>query len=357
MKIIHTADLHLDSAIEGFPRDVSAVRRKELARVFERICEYADENGVSAVILAGDVFDGNRVSEKTLSRFRSAIAERPQITFFCVAGNHDGGRAELFDGMPENLKVFGARPQSYAFGDVVITGASADGRYSPLFYELIRLDADKINILCLHGQTVQYRPAGESDCISLPCLKGKNIDYLALGHIHSYSRGNIDERGVYAYCGCPDGRGFDETGKKGFLLLETDNGRITEKFIPFSTREVTEVIFTVAEDENFYALKNRVISELKATVPKTAILKAVLIGEVSPDFQADAESLDVALNEHFFYAKVNDKTTIKLRAEDYFSDKSFKGEFVRSILSSDLSEEDKKEAISLGLLAIRGELR
>ena len=48
--------------------------------------------------------------------------------------------------------------------------------------------------------------------------KEKNIDYLALGHVHEYRSGQLDGRGVWAYSGCPEGRGFDETGKNAFAV-------------------------------------------------------------------------------------------------------------------------------------------
>ena len=46
-------------------------------------------------------------------------------------------------------------------------------------------------------------------------LKNKNIDYLALGHVHKYKMEKLDNRGIYCYSGCLEGRGFDECGDKG----------------------------------------------------------------------------------------------------------------------------------------------
>ena len=57
-------------------------------------------------------------------------------------------------------------------------------------------------------------------------FKDLNIDYLALGHIHSYKCHKLDKRGVYCYSGCLEGRGFDECGDKGFVLLETEEDRL-----------------------------------------------------------------------------------------------------------------------------------
>ena len=68
MKIIHCADLHLDSKIDTIPTDKARVRRDEILRTFEKLCAYAVKNDVSAVIIAGDMFDTSRVSIKTRSR-------------------------------------------------------------------------------------------------------------------------------------------------------------------------------------------------------------------------------------------------------------------------------------------------
>ena len=45
----------------------------------------------------------------------------------------------------------------------------------------------------------------------------------AIFEISSYSTGEIDERGKYAYSGCLEGRGFDETGDKGFVLIDVND--------------------------------------------------------------------------------------------------------------------------------------
>ena len=54
MKFIHTADIHLDSVIDMLPSEKSKIRRDEILRTFERLCEYAKEKGVTAVIIAGE---------------------------------------------------------------------------------------------------------------------------------------------------------------------------------------------------------------------------------------------------------------------------------------------------------------
>ncbi len=79
------------------------------------------------------------------------------------------------------------------------------------------------------------------DMINLNLLKNRGIDYLALGHIHSYQTGPLDETGSYCYPGCLEGRGFDECGEKGFVLLTVEDGSVAHEFVPFSARQLHRV--------------------------------------------------------------------------------------------------------------------
>ena len=89
MKFIHTADLHLDSKIEGIPTEKSRIRREEILRTFERLVEFATNNEVRAIIVAGDMFDGTKITVKAKERVVQCIKNHPNIDFLYVSGNHD----------------------------------------------------------------------------------------------------------------------------------------------------------------------------------------------------------------------------------------------------------------------------
>ena len=60
MKLIHCADVHLGARLESkFPQEVSKTRKEEVRNSFKRMVEYAVENGVQVILLAGDIFDGD----------------------------------------------------------------------------------------------------------------------------------------------------------------------------------------------------------------------------------------------------------------------------------------------------------
>ena len=356
MKFIHTADLHLDSKIEGIPTEKSKTRREDILRSFERLVEFATKNDVKAIIIAGDMFDGTKITIKAKERVVQCIKNHPNIDFLYVSGNHDKTNVFCDENLTfNNFITFNDEWKSVKYGNVCITGVALNGVNQGAVYDLLNLDESDLNIVVMHGQIVGYKSQEKAEIISIPSLKNKNIDYLALGHIHSFSEGVIDNRGKYAYSGCLDGRGFDELGEKGFVLIDTEDNKLTTKFIPFSSRILYEFTFNISDFSSYYQLSEKIIKDLQQNVSENSLIKVVLNGERKLDFFLDTFSLDKRLNEHFFFVKVVDKTQLKVSVEDYEFDKSVKGEFVRAVWESDLSVEEKNKVITCGLSALKGE--
>ena len=87
-KIIHAADLHLDSAFGGLGPEKARERRRESRDLVDRLAELAIREGAETVLLSGDLFDGERVYPETLERLRSALA-RMACPVLIAPGNHD----------------------------------------------------------------------------------------------------------------------------------------------------------------------------------------------------------------------------------------------------------------------------
>lgn len=356
MKFIHCADLHLDSKIETLPAEKSKTRRYEILRSFERLSAYAEENGVTAVIIAGDMFDTGRVTAKTAERVLRAIEGAESVDFLYLSGNHDDDNfISKLEYLPKNLKVFNDTWTTYSYGNVNIGGIKLTPTNSGAVYDGLSLDENSLNIVVMHGQIAGYKSDEAAEIISIPRLREKNIDYLALGHIHSFCEGDIDNRGKYAYSGCLDGRGFDETGEKGFVLIETDDKKIKTEFVSFSSRRLYEFEFDVGGETSFYSLSEKILNFLYSNCTKNDVVKVVLKGEHEENFDIDKDGLSARLNEELFYAKIYDKTELKINIEDYLLDKSVRGEFVRSVWESDMDNLTKQKVIMCGINALKGE--
>ena len=346
MKIIHTADIHLGSKINSFPKDVSDSRKEELRNSFKRMVEYAKSNAVKVILISGDLFDSEKPLIKDKQFFFSVVKNNPEIDFIYLRGNHDlvGDSEDLF-----NLKTFSTTWSSYEYDGVVITGVETVKENSTSIYSTLNLDSQKLNIVMLHGQV------GDSSGVqkvNLTKLRNKNIKYLALGHYHSYLTEKLDDYGVYAYSGCLEGRGYDETGEKGFILLDISN-KITHTFIPFSQRKISKISVDVTDLKDAYSIY--VNAKRVANFNKSDVYRIELYGELDSELTGVAEDVKKYLSSDAMYVDVKDITKTKLKVDNFLGDASLKGEFVRLVYNDNsLSDEEKAKIISYGLKALSG---
>ena len=154
MKIIHCADLHLDSKMNAnLSADKAKERKAELLNTFVRMLEYASEYDVEAVLIAGDMFDTKNISATTKNTILSNIKKYSHINFYYLKGNHDFDNfLSGVEVVPENLKLFSSSWRSYEEGDIVITGLELSKDNNATSVMSLMLDPDKFNIVMLHGQ-------------------------------------------------------------------------------------------------------------------------------------------------------------------------------------------------------------
>ncbi len=359
MKIIHCSDLHLDSKMKSNLDSIkSKERRDEILRTYQNMVEYAVKNEVKIILIAGDMFDKKNVTVKTKNVVLDSICSNPDIDFIYLKGNHDEANIlSESDEIPSNLKLFNSDEwKYYRYGDIVIAGIEFGKIGSYEIYSSLMLGKNDINIVTLHGQEVKYDQKDKAEIINIQLLKNKNIDYLALGHIHTYKQEPIDNRGIYCYSGCLEGRGFDECGEKGFVLLDIDeeSKKIKSSFVPFASRHLYEVEVDVS-DTNSSLDAEKKIDEKVNNIEKEALIKIVLRGKVDIDSERDINYLEKKYKNLFYFAKIYDETTLKVDYMAYEKDVSLKGEFIRLVLEQNLSEEEQKKIITCGIKALSGE--
>ena len=352
MKFIHCADIHLGSKMEAkLPREKAEERRNEVRASFHRMVEFAKREGVKAILLAGDVFDSDRPLKRDKEFFYEVVKGTPEIDFLYLRGNHDGEESYTETDLG-NLKTFTDEWTGYAYENTYICGIEISPQNALSLYSTLKLEKNKKNVVLLHGQTSQS--AGK-DKVVLSKLADKNIDYLALGHIHSYSEEKLDERGRYAFSGCLEGRGFDETGVKGFVLLEI-NEKVVSRFVPFAKRSIEEYSVDISEAKNNYDAYLKIKNEVKFS-PEN-LYRISLLGEINFDNDGLAEEMENLLAPACYFISVKDKTLQIIDPNEYEADASLKGEFVRNVFArADWSDEQKRRVVALGLKVLtRGEV-
>ena len=393
VRLIHTADLHLDSAFSSrFSKEEAEERRQNLLMAWNRLLSYGIEKKVQAVLIAGDLFDSAVVSRSTMEIFLSSIRRNPDISFFYLRGNHDTENTFRFqENLPKNLFLFSKGGKKYRLNEKLIlagkeyygsTERNKDGFPGQSFWNFKEEDC---NLFMLHGELtesdiryplepasgigVRNEEGAEQDRnaenevqdnagISLKALSRYPVHYLALGHIHKRGEGQFGSI-RYAYPGCLQGRGFDEEGEKGFFYLEVneETKEIQTEFIPIKEGEFRILELELCEEDDSLSALEKIDEKIKeeACTEKDS-LRILLKGEKSPEGERNLRYLERALSERFSYVEVKEESRLVLRKEDYIHEKSLKGEFLRMVSDSEsLSEEEKEKIILLGIGLLQGE--
>ena len=352
MKLIHTSDIHIDSPLTAklSPEKIRE-RRRELLLAFSLLAKEAKRLGASGIIIAGDLFDSEKIFKRAINTALDVIESNPEIAFFYLYGNHE--RSAILDSgipLPKNLYIFGEEWTYFDFGDVIISGRAV---CSSDMFKTLKISKEKKNIVVLHGELRDR--SSEPDVIGKNDARDLGIDYLALGHYHTYREEMLDRQTSAVYSGTPEGRGFDEVGKKGFVLIDTDGDAVRHTFVSFAKRRLHDIEIDITDAARPSEIEERAASALVG-VPSSDLVRLTLVGSYTPSLWKDTEALARVFADRYYYLEVKDSSRLEINPELYKNDKSFKGEFIR-LVSSDttLSKKQKEHIISLGVYALMGE--
>ena len=362
MRIIHCADIHVDSKMEShFSKEQADDRRKEIVDTFSSMVQFAKKNDVKVIIIAGDLFDTKTSQQKSIKkRISYIISQNPEIDFLYLRGNHDEDVDFAMDEDIPNLKRFSKDKWiCYSYENINIYGHEFGKNIPVSSYSQLALDSSKFNIVTLHGQIAEYEAKDGAPVISLPHLTNKNIDYIALGHIHDYKTEKLDSRCSWCYSGCLAGRDFSkgEFGEKGFVLLDITD-KLSTKFIPMSQRKIHEIYVNLNGTMSFNEIMTA-ISRKVESIPSKDIVLVNLVGKISEETEIEEDSYQDSLKStyNFYFIRVKNNTKPKIDYAKYEKDISLKGEFIRLVKSqNDLSDDEKSKIIITGIKALSGRL-
>ena len=213
LKILHTADVHLDCESYGKPEQRQA-HQALYYRCFEAIIERAITAGVDAVLIAGDLFDHNRVADDTIA-FAQEQLRRLQCPAIILPGNHDclytGAIYDRhnFAAACDNVQVITAlqgQVLEVPELDLVLWGRAMEEHepgFHPLEHIPTRLD-QRWHIAMAHGYFYPSRreAADRSSPIFAEEIRDTGWDYVALGHQHVLTDVSQDKVVAY-YSGAP----------------------------------------------------------------------------------------------------------------------------------------------------------
>jgi DNA repair exonuclease SbcCD nuclease subunit len=236
-RFVHAADIHLDSPLRSL-----ALRDPALAdlignatrRAFVAIIDLCLAEQVDALLLAGDLYDGEQTSMKTAGFLAAQLRRLHEagIKVFMIRGNHDAlSRITKELTFPQDqVRVFGGRAEAIPIESakglaVVIHGLSFSRPQAPesLLARFKQPVEGAANIALMHT-SLAGAPGHDpyAPCV-LADLDAAGFDYWALGHIHQ--RAVWQGQCTVVMPGIPQGRDINEAGAKSATLVTIADDR------------------------------------------------------------------------------------------------------------------------------------
>ncbi len=344
VKILHTADLHLDSAYVGLSEAEARERRAGQRKLLDDIVEIANELKVDLLLIAGDILDGGHAYYETAQALSESL-RKCCAHVFLACGNHD----PLDAASPLRRVEFSERVHLFRSEtvesveipelDCVVHGASFSSSVcaTPILEGFSAPQDGRVHLLVLHGECTEG--GSENNPIRKRDLEKSGVHYAALGHIHKGGEVQYAGKTAYAYPGCPEGRGFDECGKKGVLIGYVDTQSVEMQFLPIFGPYYEEKTVTLRDGEDVFA-------RLDETVPaqdEKLYLRVILEGEADG---IDCAALETAFSHRVAKLTLKDRTHPKRGVWDGEDEPSLKGAFLRRLHAAyDAAEETERARI------------
>ncbi len=359
IRILHTADLHLDKELLSEDPAFSQLRQKEQRALFANIMMYTRDQKVDVLIFAGDLLDRALPTEETQRLLLREFENTPETEIFLVPGKNDCYRRGCFYDVAEfspNVHVFKSE-QITSFEvdqfNVTVYGYAFCHRklYRNPFAVMPPMKKERCNLLCGYGSL-----EGEEGCCPVTAeeIAHSGVDYLALGHEHRPSELLKAGDTFYAVSGSPEGLDYGESGHRGarILALDKQNGELLlqSKTVRFSRRRFERVSLSAEGLGDCFPLFEQLsgrIRELGADAD--TFLEVEITGQVLPSFRLKREVF-AKLSERLGRLTFRDHTLMV--CEPSGDGKDFRSVFVNTVARSTPDRELRSKILKCGFEAL-----
>ncbi len=372
MRIVHTGDVHLDMCFSGLglPAGFGNRRRQSLRDVFRRIVQRAGEWPADALLIAGDLFESDRVSRDTITFIINELRAIDHVPVFISPGNHDPfvpASPYATENWPKNVHVFRAPAwESVRLhgGALTVHGYAFDGpdiSKNPFGKLTIPNEGrDGIHIAVAHGSERGHQPpekksycAFDAKAAAVPGLR-----YLALGHFHGVTEIEGDFATKMWYSGAPEGHSLRETGMHHYLEIEIDDKGVEVTPVP-SSRVIYTVRRIVCDD---FETAQDVIDSIRAIAREEEarqVARVVLAGGLDASIHSELGLVYDAAALEFEHLYLLDRTAPLEDFDALGRDDTSLGSFVRRLnaelaaASEDAQRQKLVRAREIGVAAFR----
>lgn len=353
IKLLHTADVHLDSPFPSLG-EKEDVRRNDFVRTFERLLNLAIKNEVDFFLVAGDLFNAPTPSSFTIGKVQSGLKRLTErgIVPVLLPGTHDHvsqansvyrryefpGAIILDTPFVQTPVVVEKRGQQICFYGF---GLSSFESEDPL-PSLTRKYPEGIHIGLLHGSrkgSPEWKYRKKDLAFTLADLKSWRLDYVALGHYHNFEILSENSRILACYPGSPEGKKFGENGFRHVALVTVDDGGAHVENPAVNTRTLQEQVLDLSGFADRETVRDAILSLADANTLLRLTLEGIL------ESPLDLELLHAQVCDSFFHLELLDRTSL---FDSHFAyriadEETVRGCFVRRVrnLMANSSPEEK----------------
>lgn len=306
VRVVHAADIHLDSPMRGVGTlrdpDFAAGLRLSTRRAFDQLVRHCLVTQPAALIIAGDLYDGDWKDYATGAYFAARMAELDDadIPVIVVRGNHDAESViRRAVSLPPNVRVLDAdAPQTLVLDDIGLAVHGQSFATPAVLTNLAQRYPDPVPSLCnvgvLHTSVAGYAGHDPYAPCDLVDLTGRGYEYFALGHVHARE---ILSEGPHtvAFSGNLQGRNIGETGPKGAWSVTLRAGQPADlEFVPLDVAR-WEILSVVADgmagmDELLPKVREELDGVIAAADGRPLVVRARISGNAT--FVCELERLD-----------------------------------------------------------------
>ncbi len=358
LRLLHFSDLHLDAPFEWARPAVARKRRQALRDVLVRIVELAESERVDGVLCGGDLFEQDRIASDTGEFLRTTFARLDPIPVYVAPGNHDwlsvtGLYARTR--WSSNVHVFrNSRfsPAELADGITLWGAAHLSAAGTPDLLSDFRAERPGLNLALFHGSELGGLPH-EIDGkrphapFSATELERAGIAHAFLGHYHAPQDG---ER--FTYPGNPDPLSFGERGLRGPVVITLGQSGLEDRHRhAVAVSHVHDLQVDVTGSSGRQAIRDKVGALLSGL---DGIARVTIEGALAPEVVFADDDLD-GIGDHLDAVVVRRGTLRVLYDIDVIQgEATVRGQFVRDVRQSGLTEDDCRRVITTGLRALEG---
>lgn len=312
LTLLHTADWQIGKQFAPIAGDAGAMLRAQRLETIRALATLASERRVDVVLVAGDVFEDNAVSDETLRRTMNALAGF-QGPWVLLPGNHDAAlvqsawsRLRRLDIVPDNVVLAtDPEPVELCDGRLCLLPAPLQRRHEVRdlsdYFDAVETGSGVFRVGLAHG-AVRNRLPEESEAmnpISDTRADSARLDYLALGDWH----GTLEIAPRTWYAGAAEPDRFKSNDPGNVLLVElTEPGespRVEKLHVGRFCWQQFE--FAVADEASIVVLDGRIgaLADVSNTLLRVRLSGALdlgargLLDEVLERWQARLHHLGV----------------------------------------------------------------